>query len=92
MLALFGGVNRMKASFLPPGAWGVVVKKDFLEEEAWKQGGGMSGNHYCPNSDQESCVSLQGHLFPFPQRTGFVPKDFWPDLELTTLAAFVFHI
>lgn len=66
-----------------PASYGMVVRKDFLEEEASDQGGRMTGTHSCPHSNQETCVSIPGPL---------VPKDFWLDLEPTTLDAFAFPI
>lgn len=86
----------MKAGLLPPASWGMVVRKDFLEEDELKQGSWLTRNHDCPHIDQDACVSTPGPLLAFCMRGRLVPKDFWLyfwlDLELTMLDAFAFHI
>lgn len=58
-----------------PASWGVVVRKDFLEEEALKQGSRLARNHYCPHSDQELCVSIPGAYIFFSMKGRLVPKS-----------------
>ena len=72
-----------------PASWGVVVMKDFLEEEALKQGSRLTRTHCCPHSDQELCVSNPGPLISFSMKDRLVPKDFWLDLELTMLVRYL---